>query len=87
MASKPPFLIQKFHQFIFVAVFEFPISHIFHRKKLDDFNAENLTKITTNVKKKRIKTASLSNNVLKDENIDHAKKKKLKIALLNKTVF
>ena len=27
------------------------MSHIFHRKKLDDLGAENLTKITTNVKK------------------------------------
>ena len=49
--SKPLFLIQKNHQFIFAALFEFLMSHIFHRKKLDDFSAENITKITTNVKK------------------------------------
>ena len=49
--SKPPLLVQKIHQFIFAALFEFLMSHIFHRKKLDDFGAENLTKITTNVKK------------------------------------
>ena len=45
------FLIQKNHQFIFAALFEFLRSQIFHRKKLDDFSAANLTKITTNVKK------------------------------------
>ena len=36
---------------MFAALFEFLMSHIFQRKKLDDFDAENLTKITTNVKK------------------------------------
>merc|ERR1711873_273040 len=42
---------QKNHQFIFAALFEFLMSQIFHRKKLDDFSAANMTKITTNVKK------------------------------------
>ena len=49
--SKPPFLFQINHEFIFAALFEFLMSHIFHTKKLDDFGAENLTKITTNIKK------------------------------------
>ena len=40
------------HLFVFAALFDFIMSHIFHRKKMDDFGAENLTKITTNVKKK-----------------------------------
>ena len=61
--SKPPFLIQKIHQFIFTALFEFLISEFFNRKKLDDFNAENLTKIKINVKK-RVDTAPLSDNLL-----------------------
>ena len=42
-----------------------------------DLIAENFTKITKNVKK-RLKTASLSNDPLKDENIDHAEKKSSK---------
>ena len=33
------------------ALFEFLMSQIFHRKKLDDFSAANMTKIKTNVKK------------------------------------
>ena len=49
--SKPPFLIQKIHQFIFAALFEFLVSQFFNRKKLDDISAENLTKIKINVKK------------------------------------
>ena len=45
------FSFTKSHQFIFAALFEFLMSHICHRKKLDDYSAENLTEITTNVKK------------------------------------
>ena len=57
------FSSKKNHQFIFAALFEFIMSHIFHRKKMDDFGAGNLTKITTNVKK-RVNTALLSNDLL-----------------------
>ena len=49
--SKPPFLIQKIHQFILVALIEFLMSQIFNRKKLDDFSAENFTKIKKSKKK------------------------------------
>ena len=49
--SKPRVLIQKNHQFIFAALFEFLMSQIFRRKKMDDFSAANMTKIKTNVKK------------------------------------
>ena len=31
--TKPPFLVQKYHQFIFAALFELLMSHIYHRKK------------------------------------------------------
>ena len=72
-------------QFIFAALFEFLMSHIFHRKKLDDFGAENLTKITTNVK---IGEDGLVEQLFfvgwKDR---PCREKKLKIALLKKTVF
>ena len=50
--SRPLFLIQKTHQVIFAAHFELVMTHIFHRKKLDDVGAENLSKITANVQKK-----------------------------------
>ena len=53
--SKPRFLIQKNHQLIFAALFEFLMSQIFNRKKLDDFSATNMTKITTNVKKGEVR--------------------------------
>ena len=36
---------------IFAALYELVMTHILHRKKLDDVGAEYLTKITTNVKK------------------------------------
>ena len=49
--SKPLFLIQYTHQVIFGAFFELVITHIFHRKKLDDVGAENLSKIIANVQK------------------------------------
>ena len=48
--TKPPFLIQEHHQFIFAALFELLMFHIYH-KKMNDFDAENFTKITAIVKK------------------------------------
>ena len=39
------------NQVIFGALFELVITHIFHRKKLDDIGAENLSKIIANVQK------------------------------------
>ena len=39
------------NQVIFGALFELVITHIFHRKKLDDIGAENLSKIIVNVQK------------------------------------
>ena len=45
------FSSKKNHQFIFAALFEILMSQIFHRRKLDDFSAANMTKIKTNVKK------------------------------------
>ena len=83
--SKPRFLIQKNHQFIFAALFEFLMSHIFHRKKLDDFCAENLTKITTNVKKDEDGLVEQQSFVGWKYRL--CREKKHKIALLNKTVF
>ena len=62
--SKPWFLIQKNHQFIFAALFEFLMSQIFHRKKLDDFSAANMTKITTNVKKGEVRLVEQRSFVL-----------------------
>ena len=47
--TKPQFLVQKYHQFIFAALFELLMSHIYHRKK-NDFGAENLTNITAKVR-------------------------------------
>ena len=38
-------------QVIFAALFELVMTHILHRKKLDDVGAEYLTKITANVQK------------------------------------
>ena len=49
--SRPLFLIQYTHQVIFAAFFELVMTHILHRKKLDDVGAEYLTKITANVQK------------------------------------
>ena len=46
------FSSKKKQQFIFTTLFEFLMSQIFHKKKLDDFSAANMTKITTNVKKR-----------------------------------
>ena len=40
------FSSKKNHLFIFAALFEFLMSQICHRKKLDDYSAENLIKIT-----------------------------------------
>ena len=45
---------------------------------LDDFGAENLTKIIKKMLKKSVNTAALSNDLLKDENIDHVKEKSSK---------
>ena len=83
--SKPPFLIQKIHQFIFAALFEFLMSQIFNRKKLDDFSAENLTKITINVKKGEYGLVERQSFV--GWKYRPCREKKLEIALLNKTVF
>ena len=49
--SRPLFLIHQTHQVIFAALYELVMTHILHRKKLDDVGAEYLTKITANVKK------------------------------------
>ena len=49
--TKPLFLVQKYHQLIFAALFELLMSHIYPRKKENYFGAENRTKITKNVKK------------------------------------
>ena len=43
--------MQKYSQFKFAALFEKLMSNIYHRKKMSDFGAENLTKITTNTEK------------------------------------
>ena len=43
-------------------------------KKKYDFG-EHLTKITTNVKKKMVNTALLSDDLFEDENVDHVEKK------------
>ena len=61
------------------------MSHIFHRKKLDDFGAENLTKITTNVKKGE--DGLVEQRSFVGWKYRPCREKKLKIALLNKTVF
>ena len=39
------------HQVTFAALFELVMTHIFHRKKLDDVGAENLSKIIASVQK------------------------------------
>ena len=83
--SKPPFLIQKIHQFIFAAFFEFLMSHSFHRQKLDDFGAENFTTITTNIKKRE--DGLVEQRSFVGWKYRPCWEKKLKIALLNKTVF
>ena len=62
---------------IFGALFELVITHIFHRKKLDDVGAENLSKIIANVQK-RLKSVSFGADLLQDENNDHAEKKSSK---------
>ena len=49
--SRPLFLIQKTHQMLFAALLELVMTHILHRKKMDDVGAENLSKITANVQK------------------------------------
>ena len=49
--SRPLFLIHQTHQVIFAALYELVMTHILHRKKLDDVGAEYLTKITANVQK------------------------------------
>ena len=83
--SKPRFLIQKNHQFIFAALFEFLMSQIFHRKKLDDFSAANMTKITTNVKKGE--DALDEQRSFVGWKYGSCREKKLKIALMNKVIF
>ena len=59
---------------IFAALSELVMTHIFHRKKLDDVGAENLSKITANVQK-RLKPVSFGADLLKGGNIDHTEKK------------
>ena len=83
--SKPRFLIQKNHQFIFAALFEFLMSQIFHRKKLDDFSAANMTKIKTNVKKGE--DGLVEQRSFVGWKYGPCREKKLKIALLNETDF
>ena len=61
------------------------MSHIFHRKKLDDFSAENITKITTNVKKGE--DGLVEQRSFEGWKYRPCREKKLKIVLLNKTVF
>ena len=61
---------------MFAALFELVMAHILHRQKLDDIVAENLTKITANVQK-RLKSASFSNDLVRDKNIDHAEKRRM----------
>ena len=48
---------------IFAALLELVITHIFHRKKLDDVGAENLSKIIANVQK-RLKSVSFGADLL-----------------------
>ena len=43
---------------IFGALLELVMTHIFHRKKLDDVGAENLSKIIANVQKSRTRSRS-----------------------------
>ena len=69
--SKPRFLIQKNPQFIFAALFEFLMSQIFHRKKLDDFTAANMTKIKTNLKMREV--GLVEQRSLEKENLLHVK--------------
>ena len=73
------------HQFIFAALFELLMSHIFHRKKLDDFGAENLTKITINEKKGE--DGLVEQHSFSEWKYRLCHEKKLQIALLKETVF
>ena len=57
---------------IFGALFELVMTHIFHRKKLDDVGAENLSKIIANVQK-RLKSVSFGADLLYDEEEKNAK--------------
>ena len=59
---------------IFAVVLGFVMTQILYRRKINDVGAENLIKITAVGKK--LKTASFSNDLLQDENIDHAGKLK-----------
>ena len=63
---------------IFAALFEFLMSHIFHRKKLDDFGAENLTKITINVD-----IFTLSPKIYLEYLDEHKTRDKAKISIRN----
>ena len=49
--SRPLFLTQYTHQVIFAALYELVMTHILHRKKLDEVGTEYLTKMTANVQK------------------------------------
>ena len=70
---------------IFAALFELVMTHILHRKKLDDVGAEYLTKITANVQKSwsRPRWATIFCRI----KIKAMSRKKLKIALLNEANF
>ena len=48
---------------IFGVLLELVMTHIFHRKKLDDVGAENLSKIIANVQK-RLKLVSFGADLL-----------------------
>ena len=61
------------------------MSHIFHTKKIDDFGAKNLTKITTNVKKGE--DGLVEQRSFVGWKYGPCREKKLKIALLNETDF
>ena len=61
------------------------MSQIFHRKKLDDFSAANMTKIKTNVKKGE--DGLVEQRSFVGWKYGPCREKKLKIALLNETVF
>ena len=61
------------------------MSQIFHRKKLDDFSAANMTKIKTNVKKGE--DGLVEQRSFVGWKYGPCREKKLKIALLNETDF
>ena len=50
--AKKIITLQKNHQLVFAALFEFLISHICHKKKLDDFSAKKIDQNYKNCIKK-----------------------------------